>query len=208
MSQYKKGFINSPVSISIAIIIIAILGYGIYFLNKNSKSQESVGLKTYENSSISFQYPSILSQSETKNGVRLSHFIPYKHFDPCDLKGDVEKQLDNLTDFDVTINVIDKNLLDYIKSASWPSSEYVLNNPYSFGKLSGYHITPGVEGCGEDIYYFKIGDSKTLTIKHPFVSEFNVINQNNQMYKDIPGIISEENSKKYIEGILSSIEFK
>lgn len=207
MSQYKRGFINSPVSIFIAIIIIAMLGYGIYYLSKDSISQESVSLKTYENSSISFQYPSILSQSETEHGVRLLHSIAYKHSDPCDFKGGGD-ELDNLTDFDVTINVIDKNLLDYIKSASWPSGEYVLKNPYSFGKLNGYHITPGVEGCGEDIYYFKISDSKTLTIKHPFVSEFNTINQNNQMYKDIPGIISEENSKKYIEGILSSIEFK
>lgn len=209
MLNNKKAFVNSYVSILIAIIIVLGLGYYIFVIKQNSKSQESISLKTYQDSDISFQYPTVLSLEKGSENIRIFHSIPHKHPDPCDFKGTgTEKQLENITDFDIKIKVINKNLENYLKSSDWPGYDYVIKNPYSFGSLGGYHITPGVEGCGEHIYYFKINKDKTLVINRPFISEFDPINAFNSEYKDIPGIISGENNNKYFEGILSSLSFK
>lgn len=163
-------------------------------------------LKTYSDSSLSFEYPSLLSVKKEGEVIKLAHSVAYKHPNPCDFKGDAPP-LERLSDFDVSILVVDKSVKDYIQSGGWPNREYVLENPYKLGDFQGYRITPGIEGCGQDLYYFVISPNKTLVITRPLIAEFNSINAEYQKYLSLPGIITPTQAEDIFTKILSTLKF-
>ena len=165
----------------------------------------NVQIKKYIGSDFSFQYPAALQALQNNATVTLTHSVPYKHTNPCDFKGDGPK-LDALTDFSMTIKVVPQSVKDYLQSSGWPDWNYVSQNPFTLGAWSGYHIAPGAEGCGEDLYYLTVSPNQTVVITHPFVAEFAEINGNHQKYLGLPGVIAPTTSEAYFSQILASLK--
>jgi len=164
--------------------------------------------QTYKNEKYGFEfkYPALLSLKQEGEIVKLNHSISYKHADPCDFKGDAPP-LDNLADFDVSFQIIGKSPKDYIQSIQWPNWDYVSKNPFQFGGFSGFKISPGVEGCGEDIYYLSVATNRTLVIRRPFVSELNGSVAGREAFLKLHGIILPEEEKGLFNQIFSSLKF-
>lgn len=207
----------------VVIIILAVGGYLFFSQSKNptgdmqkqlSNSQPIVNEETdhgkvvpYSDASVSFEYPSVLHLETKGADITLTHSIPYKHPNPCDFKGDAPP-LDRLIDFNTSIKIVHQSVKDYIQSSGWPTWDYVSKNPYSHGSFTGYRVTTGVEGCGQDLYYLTISPNKTLVIVRPFVAEFASVNADYQKYLDLPGVIVPDKATEYFSKLLSSLVIK
>jgi hypothetical protein len=88
-----------------------------------------------------------------------------------------------------------------------PDWDYVSKNPFKLGSMNGFKVSPGVEGCGENIYYLTISSTKTLVIHDNFVSELNSISADTKTYLSLPGIITPNQKEVIFSRILSSIKF-
>ncbi len=202
----QKGFASQFLALMIAIVIIGF----VYYMYKNKDATPAVvppALSTYSDGMLSFTYPEPLIVQQDKGIVTLRHFISHRHVDPCDFKGDAPP-LEDFTDFKMSFQIVNKDVKGYVESATSPEWDYVSKNPYTFENWHGYHITLGVEGCGQDIYYLIISPSKTLVITMPLVAEFSAINGNRQEYLDLPGIIPPTTAEVYFSLILSSLKVK
>lgn len=184
-----------------------------------NNDNQNKNVKTYRGSSFEFQYPFNLNLYSQEKTIRLTHSVPYRHTDPCDMR-DGAKPLDEITDFDVSIEYFNKNLgdtarsiipqqliADYIKGNSFRITPGVVDE-YKIGNLKGYKITNGVEGCGVYNYYIPLSTNKTLYISRSFVPEFNAINTEYQKYLSVPGIIPPEQEENIFNSILSSFKTK
>lgn len=196
---------NNGKSFIISLLIILIILGSIVYIYKNNKLK--IGKQTYSDDYISFEYPSNIKLDKTNNIIILSHSVPYTHPNPCDFKGDAPP-LDKLTDFNVSIEVVNRSPKDYLENDSWPGWDFVSKNPFQFGYFSGYKVTPGVEGCGQDMYYLTISPNKTLIIIRPLISEFNTTNEEYQKLLDLPDIINSNKADLLFTEILSSIKVK
>jgi hypothetical protein len=184
-----------------------------------ANDNQNKNVKNYRGNSFEFQYPSNLSLYPQEKSIRLTHSVPYRHTDPCDMR-DGAKPLDEITDFDVSIEYFNKNLgetarsiipqqliADYIKGNSFRITPGVVDE-YKVGSLKGYKITNGVEGCGVYNYYISLSANKTLYISRSFVPEFNAINAEYQKYLNVPGIIPPGQEEDIFNLILSSFKTK
>ena len=174
---------------------------------------------TYNNSLFAFQYPLILKVNDQGETVDLTHSVAYAHPDLCELRDGV-KNLDAITDFDVSFALLSENLKTAVKEivpesifSDYFKGDTVVVTPgyiddFNAGSLKGYRITNGNEGCGEYAYYFPIGKNSTLMVKRNFVPEFQPINANYKAYLKIPGIVPPEQEEKYFDSILSSFKIK
>ncbi|MBP9847337.1 MAG: hypothetical protein KBD43_14870 [Saprospiraceae bacterium] len=217
MKNLQKGFV---VPLLTAVIAVLVVGGGLYFYKtKNMETLSPIDLqmdqsnqtdisswKKYSDASISFEYPALISVKQDAGNITLSHSVDYKHPNPCDFKGDAPP-LDQLSDFGVSLKIINQNLKEFVQSSAYPGWDYVSKNPFTFGSLNGYKVYVGVEGCGYDIYYLTISSAKTLIIQRNHVAEFNSINANYQTYLNLPGIISPNKGTEYFNHILSTINF-
>lgn len=205
-------------SIILVVLLAAIIGGGYFFAQKAGYLPDHTpsdiiqpmsvakDWKEYSDNSLSFEYSNVLSLRQDGERVTLSHSVAYKHGSPCDFKGDAPP-LKMLTDFSVSFQVVDKSPKDYVQSSGWPDWEYVSKNPFKQAAFSGFKISSGVEGCGQDIYYLVISPNKTLVITRPFVSEFNSVNGDYQTYLNLPGVISPNQGEEFFTKILSSVRF-
>ena len=211
---------NLLASLLLALLFVVILAGGYYALNtkkavpaatsqtSSSTSQKTdPNLKSYIGSDFSFNYPAALHTLQDNETVTIVHSSPYKHTNACDFKGDAPP-LDALTDFNTSIKVVNMSIKDYVEKSGSPDWEYVSKNLYTFGSLTGYHVTQGVEGCGEDLYYFAISPNKTVVITRATVGEFSPINVDYRKYLSLPGVIAPATSEVYFEQILSSLTIK
>ncbi len=171
-----------------------------------SSQTNTSGWKKYSDTSLSFEYSALISAKQDGGTITLSHSVAYKHPNPCDFKGDAPP-LDRLGDFGVSLKVVNQNLKDFVQSSAYPGWDYVSKNPFTFGSFSGYKVSSGVEGCGEDIYYLTISSTQTLVIHRGYVAEFNSINGDYQTYLNLPGIISPSKGEEYFNHILSTLKF-
>ncbi|MFA6295679.1 MAG: hypothetical protein WC666_04700 [Candidatus Paceibacterota bacterium] len=221
MKNSQKGFVAPLLIVIIALLFV---GGGMY-IYKNNKAKvpviaDNTGIQqsdqvlqktikpeinTYSDASVSFEYPSSLLVKPQGETVTLNHSIAYKHSDPCDFKGDAPP-LERLSDFSVSIKVVNKNLKELVQSSSYPGWDYVSKNPFKSGSLNGYKIMSGVEGCGEYIYYLTISPTKTLVINRAIVTEFEPIIAEYQTNLNLPGIISPNQAEEYFTKILSSFK--
>ncbi len=162
--------------------------------------------KKYSDASFSFEYPALLSMKKNGETITLDHSIPHKHPNHCDFVGNLPP-LENLTDFGLVFQVIDKNLSEYIGSKDFPGPNYVFSNPFSINSLNGYEIMIGVEGCGNYTYYFPISQDKTLIVTRSLISEFiSTVTEDRQKYLNLPGIISPDQEENYFNQILSTLK--
>ncbi|OHA16175.1 MAG: hypothetical protein A3G52_04995 [Candidatus Taylorbacteria bacterium RIFCSPLOWO2_12_FULL_43_20] len=173
--------------------------------SKNFTIVPANGLKTYSDTSILFEYSSLLSVGQSDGAVILNHSIAYKHSYACDFKGDAPL-LDRFTDFGVSIKIVNQNLKTYLQSSSYPSWDYVSKNIFKFGSWDGYRVTQGLEGCGSDVYYFPVSKNKSLIISRSLIPEFTTAPDTN--VQRLPGIITPYQNEKIFAEILSSLKVK
>lgn len=206
--------------ITFIILILLVAGTAYYFLRKDNKPAGEDPNKQYKNSNtgISFAYPKNLTASTTDGIAILHHDIPYKNAGACDMMGD-EKTYDSLTDFEMKIQIINKNLTETVKNLSpyipqenFVNDEFVASpgfiDPYTIGNFSGFAIYEGAEGCGKTTYYFPIASNKTLVIANASIQALSgAINQEkvNEVLA-IPGVISREKNKEIFESIVQKIK--
>ncbi|MEI6420505.1 MAG: hypothetical protein WCO30_02615, partial [bacterium] len=166
---------------------------------------EFVGWKTYKfpEQKYSIKYPNYLTLKESKDGFVLGHSIVSKHPNACDFKGD-SKPLENLTDFNVSFNVINKSVKDLVDGSSYPGWKYVSSNPFSSGDIKGYKIMSGIEGCGTYDYYLSISPSKTLLIKRLLITELGSSVLDKEKYLSLPGVIKPNQEEELFNKILST----
>ena len=216
--------------ISLLVIIIVLLAGALFYFkqtnveiksdttNKTQEGNDSQNIpvntnpvtskiQTYSGNNFSFEYPSILTLREENGEVTVSHSVPYKHVAPCDMKGDAPA-LNTLDDFKLSIKVVNQGVKEYLKSSGWPEWDFVNKNPYKFGLYSGYHVTPGVEGCGLNIYYLVISANKTVVITSPLVPEFSSVNNNYKKIYEIAGVIIPSRAEEYFLGIMSTLKVR
>lgn len=204
--------------LSILILIIAGLGY--YLLRKDSRPAGESRDKQYQDSQtgISFTYPENLTAS-TADGVSiLHHDIPYKNAGACDMMGG-EKVYDRLTDFEMKIRIIHKDLTETVKTLSpyIPQENYVNGelvaspgfiDPCTIGDFSGFAIYEGAEGCGQTTYYFPIAGDRTLVIANASIQALSGAIMPEKVHEvlAVPGVISRENNQKIFESIVRSLK--
>lgn len=212
---------KSIVLTAISAALVILLGYYFYNLglknapqqNKTATSTQtekntlSSDFKLYSDDKISFEYPKILSISNEKGAIKVNHAVNYKHENFCDFKGD-GGYLNKFTDFNLTLDIVNENTKEYLSKSEWPGFKYASENPFRAGDLNGYKISEGIEGCGQNVYYFNINEKKTLVVKNSYIPEYNSINNRRDEFLAIPGIITEERNDKFLMEILSTIIIK
>lgn len=201
-------------------LILILIGWTGITLLKKDKTIENPDIKNYKNSSmgIYFSYPKILSASTTDGIITLSHDIPYQNHGDCDMMGD-EKVYDRLTDFKMTIQIINKNLTDtvrtlspYIPQENFVNDELIASpgfiDPYSLGNFVGFAIYEGVEGCGQTTYYFSVKKDKTLVVQNASIQALSstIIKEKVDEVLAVPGVVSREKNKEIFEFILNSMK--
>lgn len=165
--------------------------------------------RTYKDTKngYSFRYPPNLILQKKGGKVRLYHFINFKHQDPCDMRNG-PPFLNKLIDFDVTFEVVNKNvdraiddlpLSDYPQSAAWKLA----------GTIEGKSIRQTIELCGNDAYIFPFKTNKSLVITDEIISLFSGFDgTSEQVAKALrhPSVIKPEMSAKIVENIFSSFK--
>ncbi len=174
---------------------------------------------TLGNEAFTLKYPTTPFTSETStNKLTLTHNVAYQHADVCDAKGDAAP-LDDLTDFDVSFESYDKNLADTVtaleptgfadENLSEDKSEFVAQDGFieqvTIGKLDGWRVISGAEGCGEYRYYFPIAGNKTLVVRRAFVPEFSDINANQKEALAVEGALSPAQADAAFDAILKAV---
>lgn len=173
----------------------------------------------YSNNFYEFTYPSDLLKLEEIGGelnteVSLTHDIPYKHIDDCDMS-DNTKMLDDISDFSMTIN-IESSFEDALKNNfDTVALEYYSYNTlevqpgyideFTLANWQGYLITSQVEYCGTYHYYFPITDTKTLVITRDFSD---LVSNFDGTLSAIDGVIQLDQEQKIFEDILTSLVLK
>jgi len=161
--------------------------------------------KTYKDTKngFSFRYPPNLILQKKSDKVRLYHSFKFPHQDPCD-KRDNTPVLKNLTDFDITLKVVNKNFQTY----KW--AEYDRESEIKFGKThaGGKIVSHAYDGCGYDEYIYPFKNAKSFVLEYQITGLFSPI------YTDFPGASEAlrqpdliKNEEKLIKAILGSFEF-
>lgn len=205
------------------IIILALIG-GVFWLNQKNKKAPAENLNTAYRSTrlgIFFTYPKILTASTTSEKVTLHHSVPFTHHDYCDFKGEGTTTIDTLTDFNVDFYTTEKGLVDSMKSESpYIPQENFINgevvessgfiDKYTVGKLNGFKIFEGAEGCGRTIYYFPISNKKTLIVTEELVTVFTgaIDTENKEKAEAVEGVINREKETEILEAVLKTIEVR
>jgi hypothetical protein len=189
-------------------------------VEKDSSSVVEVENKQYTSpdTGISFTYPKNLAVSTTNAVTLIRHDIPYKNSGACDMMGDA-KIYDRLTDFEMKIRIINKNLTETVKTLSpyIPKENFAEGklmaspgfiDPYTKGNFSGFAIYEGAEGCGQITYYFPVTDNKTLVISNASIQALSSVISQEKVNKvlAIPGVISREKNKEIFEFILGNLK--
>ncbi len=165
----------------------------------SQSNSDTSDLKRYDSGrGFEFMYPSKLDVTTASDGtVTLSHTIPFENVNGgCDLKGDGEKS-QTLEDFHLSLKITSDNTkLPYV------------DGTYSKGTLDGERAYMGAEGCGNTIYHFPISNNRTLIVTKGEIQILsNVVDPKilNQVLA-VPGVISNEEAKTIIDGILGSFK--
>ncbi len=204
-----------------AIIFLIIIGIvGFLYLKKQNVTPAVSDTKTYRNSNlgISFDYPKTLTPSSIGQNVVLHHEVPFTHHDFCDFRGESTSTIDTLTDFNVTFNVVNKNVIGamkdkspYIPEENFVNGEIVPSpgfiDAYQNGNLSGYKIFEGAEGCGHTIYYLKVTDQKTLVVIDDLITVFTgaITADIENAAKAVPDVLDREKAEAVFEEVLSTV---
>lgn len=188
---------------------------------QDAGQSDTAGWKTYRSADqkLEFKYPAekLSLASEYGNPV-LSHSVPFRHADPCDMR-DGAKELANITDFKVNIEHVKSGLAEAVKShepaffiqdyldgnALKVSPQYI--DAEKLGSFSGYKITSSGEGCGEYVYYLVLDPRNTLRVSRAIVAEFQPVNTNYRENMKIPGTLQPREEDKLFNEIGATLKF-
>jgi len=215
---YTLGMKRTYIIIAICIIILG----GLWYFKKGKTQITNSTTGTYRNArvGVGFTYPKILSVNTTDDVVTLHHDIPYLNTGACDMMGDT-KTYERLTDFNVTIRIIQKNLTDtvrtlspYIPQENFINDELVASpgfiETFKIGKLSGFAIYEGAEGCGQTTYYFSVGATETLVVNQASIQALStaIVKEARDKVLAVPGVISPSKSESIFNDILKSLSIQ
>jgi hypothetical protein len=201
----------------ILVLLIAGADYGCP--KKESTAAGESPNKHYANSEtgISFTYPEYLTASTAAGMAILHHDIPYENGGACDMMGD-EKKYDRLTDFEMNIRIIDRNLTETVKTISpyipqenFANGELMASpgfiDPCTIGRFSGFAIYEGAEGCGHTRYYFRLSGDKTLVLTNASIQALSgaIVQEKVNEVLAVPGVISREKNMEVFESIVRSL---
>jgi len=210
----------------IGIVSILVFVYIGYLRNDPRKEKQNWPVYESRNSNLRFRYPSKeISIKDAGDKIVLDHSIPYKFPSYCG-EGPSDNKIPNnsmrLTDFHLSLEFLKKDvknaILDYapIKEDAFnPSGSLKFFNDggvverVKFGSNEGFSINVGAEGCGEEMIFIPITDSKTLKISKVFDDSNYFLSITSEEKKlDIKGLIYTNNINKQqdIDRIISSIK--
>ncbi len=204
----------------IIIVLILVIG-GVWYWKKGGNFPIDSTTATYRNSSlgISFKYPKILMASTTGEEVTLHHEVTFTHHDYCDFKGEGDTTVPTLTDFHVKFHIVNKSLVEAMKSESpyVPAENFVNGeivpspgfiDPVQFGNLKGYSIFEGAEGCGHTIYYLSVSTNKTLIVTNDLITVFTgaIDVENQSKAESVPGVLNKAKAEAIFEAILNTVK--
>ncbi len=174
-------------NIVIIIFIIAAVATG-WLLSNNQKTLTPISTTatttlTFSGAGLSFTYPKELTAYQQNDNVVLHHEIPYQNTGACDMEGD-SVVYPMLTDFHVTMRIVNSPLVQTVKSISpyIPKENFngaVLKvspgfiDSFEAGAYKGFMIYEGAEGCGVITYYFPITPQKTLVVQRASIQALN-----------------------------------
>jgi hypothetical protein len=177
---------------------------------------------TSADGAITFDYPSLLTVNEKNNIITLTHSINYANTDACNMKGTPPAggaTSPTLTDFNVTIQDIDKPIVETIEqidptiATSSFSGEDITTSPgfidnYSGAGYQGYAVTEGVEGCGYVTYYLPITTSETLVIQKQMIGALSSVADPANVAKILatPGAISPDQSTILFNNMMQTLQ--
>mgnify|MGYP003392989782 FL=1 len=201
------------------IILIFVAGAFLYFFSGSENINPDFSNYRNSNLGISFSYPKILTASTTKNMAILHHEVPFVHHDFCDFKGEIDTTIDILTDFHISLYTINKNIIDsmkqespYIPEENFVNGDVVVSpgfiDSYENGKLKGFRIFEGAEGCGRTIYYLKVNEKKTLVVIDKLITIFTgaIDTENMERALAVPGVINGKMAEEMLESILGTVK--
>jgi len=145
---------------------------------KYIKLYEKYGAVVTEN--LALLYPKFLKANIENGWIHLSNSIGFEHYSRCDQRDNPEL-LDEFSRFDIKLKGYYSLLDFFIDDKSYDIETYkrvakagwFRKDTKNFAKqinlygLRGYKNIIGAEGCGINIYFFKI-KGKVLVIKEPF----------------------------------------
>ncbi len=218
----QKGFIV-PVIVSIIAFLIIIGGLYIYsnknveapIVNEENPVVQNINIKSFKLGTLEFSYPSNLSYGSSGEGplISLSHFVPFKHVNSCDLKDGLS--INNAIDFSSSFKLNNTNIVNSIKNDNpYGYTDMIKNgalliqpgfiDKYKIGSLDGYKISIGVEGCGYSTYYFPISANETLVVRRDVYLQ--TLQMGREELINIPGFISQIQEEQIFNDILSSVK--
>ncbi|MHB1316632.1 MAG: hypothetical protein ACYCZW_02110 [Minisyncoccota bacterium] len=211
------------IAIFIFILIVALIGWFIFgkqikIPTKNTPPISN--LVTFTNNKMSFQYPKEIKVSQQDDTVLLQHEIPYQNTGACDMEGgDILYEM--LTDFNVSLRVINTPLVETVKKLSSYIPEENFNgnilkvipgfiNSFEVGAFKGFAIYEGAEGCGRITHYFPISSTTTLVIQKASIQALSGVRGQNiiQEILKVPGAISKEKSDQIFIELLNTLKIK
>lgn len=208
-----------------AILVLAVFSYHAISNDNNDNREKGWTIYKSENLNLEFQYPNNkITVKETNNTIVLEHSVPYKLENYCG-----ERQIDEsyetrtkLTDFylPITILGVDVNtaISDHvpIKESVFKddnslkfSSEGGIVERVKVGDSDGFSISIGAEGCGEEIIFVPVDDSKTLKISKVFDdSNYFLSITPDEKKLETQGLIYTNNINKWqdVDRVISSIK--
>ena len=208
--------------ISFGILILLIAGAGYGCPQKESTAAGESPDKHYTNSEtgISFTYPEYLTAGTAAGVAVLHHDIPYKNGGACDMMGD-EQEYDRLTDFELKIQIIAKDLSEavrdlspYIPPENFVNGELAASPGFidacTIGRYSGFAVYEGAEGCGYTRYYFRLSGNKTLVMTNASIQALSgaIVQERVNEVLAVPGVISRERNTEIFESVVGSLIIK
>jgi hypothetical protein len=206
--------------------ILALIATGILPVTGARGENKSEGWKTYHDKELKFElkYPAKLIQiSKEGQRLKLLHSIPFEHSNPCDFDDTPDPPFKELTDFNVTLEILDKNLKGAVLWYEASAAEYFLTRFTSdsvlqlepghidtvrAGLLKGYRIFQGAEGCGRFNYYFVLDAANTLAVTRKHITELDPVIESYKENRKLPGVIVPEREEELFNSILSTFKFR
>jgi len=156
--------------------------------------------------------PPLAAGVRVGDSLDIKHSVPFPHQDPCDFRGD-GVDLAEVTDFRLIVQEFPGAPADVlaaqqplvVRTAAGIEEQPGFAESITVAGRSGYRVTMGVEGCGEDVYYFPLGAASTIVIRRPFVSEFRQSEELKSQVLAVPGVIVESAADTLFAAIVASI---
>lgn len=204
----------------IAYIVLAVVLLAAGCIQKVSAPAFEPTVNTYHSSQRGFtiEYSPKLKVLEAQDSVVLNHSVAFPNTGACDMKGD-STVYPNLDDFNVTIKILPKPLVESVKQQSpyMPAENFDYDtlktipgfiDSYQAGSLKGYAIYEGAEGCGHTIYYFPLSSLTTLVVTRDMVQLFStaVTGEAKSRLLNTPGVIPPEEADRLFNQVLTTFK--